>query len=150
VPDDMAAAATHLEALLGVEVPRLSRLSEADASRPRAPGKWSPKEVVGHLLDSAANNHQRFVRLQLQPRLDLPGYEQDAWVRLGGYRDRPWSELVQHWHLYNRGLAHVIRRADPRALGHTWTAPGREPVSLAWLVDDYLRHLRHHLAQIPG
>jgi hypothetical protein len=145
-----SAAASELRTLVRTEADRLARLSEAQASRPRAPGKWSPKEVLGHLIDSAANNHQRFVRMQLRDHLELPGYEQDAWVRLAGYADRPWADLVALWDQYNRGLAHLIGRVDPGALAHTWTSPEGERVDLAWVVRDYLSHLRHHLAQIPG
>jgi hypothetical protein len=144
------AAANQLDGILRTEPTRLRRLAEAIASAPRAPGKWSPKQVLGHLIDSAANNHQRFVRMQLQPHLELPGYAQDDWVRLGGYQDRPWADVVALWEQYNRALAHILRRVDPRALGHTWTTSEGERVDLAFLAPDYVAHLRHHLAQIPG
>src|SRR5687767_8382348 len=82
----------------------LRPISDSEAARPRAPGKWSAKQTIGHLIDSAANNHQRFVRAQQTPALQLPGYEQDHWVTCQRYDDRPWDELVSLWHGYNRHL----------------------------------------------
>ena len=75
----------------------LSAVSPEDASKRPAPGKWSAKEIIGHLVDSAANNHQRFVRAQLQDDLVFAGYEQDAWVAAQRYGDAPWVELVVLW-----------------------------------------------------
>ena len=61
-------------------LPKLRAMSESRAEQPRAPGKWSPKQVIGHLIDSAANNHQRFVRAQQDASYTGPGYTQDHWV----------------------------------------------------------------------
>jgi hypothetical protein len=109
---------------------------------------WSVKEIVGHLIDSAANNHQRFVRAQTVDELALPNYEQDAWVRQQDYQHRPWRELIELWALYNRHLAHVIRHVPDRALMTTCRIGAGEPVTLQYVVEDYVRHLRHHLQQI--
>ena len=95
---------------------RLGTFCDSEAGRPTAPGKWSKKEIVGHLIDSAANNHGRFVRAQLQEDLVFPGYDQDAWVRVQRYRDRPWSDLVALWRAYNRNIACVMESADPDAV----------------------------------
>jgi hypothetical protein len=127
---------------------RLRGLSEDRAARPRAAGKWAPKEILGHLVDSASNNHERFVRGQLEPTVRLPGYQQAGWVSSQRYRDRPWSELVDLWSAYNRHLAHVIagipesRRATPCHIGDD------APVTLAWVALDYVGHIQHHLRQI--
>jgi DinB superfamily len=90
-------------------IDRLREIDEATAARPRAPGKWSRKQILGHLVDSAANNHQPFVRLQLSPRIDLPGYDGDDWVRWQRYQDRPWREIIELWRAYNVQLASLIR-----------------------------------------
>src|SRR6266498_1695508 len=94
---------------------RLAAVSDREAARSPAPGKWSKKEIVGHLIDSAANNHGRFVRAQLQEELVFPGYDQDAWVRVQRHRDRSWSDLIRLWQAYNHQIAFVMESADPDA-----------------------------------
>jgi len=128
--------------------PRLAAITEEEASRRDGNGRWSKKEVLGHLIDSAANNHQRFVRAQLVPHVDLPGYQQESWVRLQSYQTEPWSNLIQLWLQFNRHLAHVIANVEPAALQHTISLDGRAPVTLGFVIDDYVRHLEHHLSQI--
>lgn len=66
---------SSLSSIVAIALPRLQSIPEDIAAQKPAPGKWSKKEILGHLIDSAANNHQRFVRLQLQPELTLPGYD---------------------------------------------------------------------------
>jgi len=128
-------------------LPLLSAIPEDAASKKPAPNKWSKKEILGHLIDSAANNHQRFMRLQLQTEISLPGYDQDDWVRLNGYQQRTWNEIVTLWSAYNRHLASVIESLDDSALGHVWHSPDGD-VTLEFIASDYVRHLKHHLAQI--
>ena len=136
-----------LLSVVTLAVPRLAAFSEDTAGRKPAPGKWSKKEILGHLIDSAANNHQRFVRLQLDGEVSLPGYEQDAWVRVGRYQQAPWAEIVALWAAYNRHLATIVETLDPAALGHVWHAAGGD-VTLEFLVGDYVEHMKHHLRQI--
>ena len=126
---------------------RLLALSDEASDGRASPGKWSKKEILGHLIDSAANNHQRFVRLQLEDQLVFPGYRQNDWVSSQRYGDRSWRDLVELWLAYNRHLAHVIRHADTRAGSHVWKGPAGD-VDLRFLIADYVRHLRHHLEQI--
>jgi len=142
-------------------LPALRALSEEESARPRAPGKWSPREILGHLIDSASNNHQRFVRAQFQKDLVFPGYEQDAWVRAQAYASAPWKELLDLWRSYNLHLARVmdavprdvLRRATRRhnfhKIGFREVADG-EPATLEWLTQDYVVHLEHHLKQIAA
>ncbi len=130
----------------------LLEVDEETASGKPAPGKWSPKEIIGHLIDSAANNHHRFVRLQHEQQLEFPGYEQDEWVRIQHYKDRDWKELVILWATYNRHLLHVIRHVDPACLERTWTVGEGtdESPTLRFLMEDYFDHMRHHLSQIKA
>ena len=127
---------------------RLREIDEASAARRPAPGKWSNKETLGHLIDSAANNHQRFVRLQLTPRIDLPGYDGDDWVSLQQYQDRPWLEIIELWRTYNMQLAALIRDVNPAALHNVWHTPDGKDLNLEFIMRDYVVHLRHHLEQI--
>ena len=116
--------------------------------RNRTPDVWSVKEIVGHLIDSAANNHQRFVRAQHVPRFEFPGYEQNLWMRSQDYQSCSWRELVDFWVLYNRHLAHVVRRVPAAALDIPCRIGEDESVTLGFLIEDYVRHLRHPLSQI--
>jgi hypothetical protein len=143
----MQSVADELKAFLNI-ADNLRQIDNKSASvRPR-PGKWSKKETLGHLIDSAVNNHQRFVRLQLTEHLELPGYDQEAWVRLQHYQDRPWREIIDMWQMYNNQLVEVIRYVDPKALRNTWRAPDGKDVDLEFIIRDYLVHMRHHLDQI--
>jgi hypothetical protein len=138
---------------------RLLALSDAQAATPRAPGKWSPKEIVGHLIDSAVNNQARFVRAQLQDDLVFDGYDQDAWVRVQRYRDQPWTALVEAWRHANYRVAAIMRaapdadldRARPRHnLDHVaFLAPASAAdATLGYFMRDYVAHVEHHLGQI--
>jgi len=151
----------ELRAAVAVATPRLLALSEVDAERVPAPGKWSPKEVLGHLIDSASNNHGRFVRAQFEDDLVFPEYEQDSWVASQRYRAAPWRELVELWRLLNLHIARVIEalpasvRERPRKRHNfdrtAWRPVPREtPASLEYFLHDYVAHLKHHLGQIPG
>jgi DinB superfamily len=144
----MNAIADELEGKLRA-AERLRSMSEQVASQPIGPGKWSPKQTIGHLIDSAANNHQRFVRMQVLKHLELEGYDGDAWVKLERYDQRSWREIVGLWESYNRHLAHLIRCVDPGALRHTWKSPEGNIVDLEFVIRDYLVHMQHHLDQIP-
>jgi hypothetical protein len=146
---------------LDAVMPRLTALDEArTAGRPGA-GKWSPREIIGHLIDSASNNHGRFVRGQTQDDLVFEGYDQEQWVEAQRYQDVAWPDLVALWSAYNRHLAHVMRSAPAtvRARPHTRhsldrtafvAVPPGQPATLEYVMEDYVRHLRHHLRQIPG
>ncbi len=134
------------ETLTGA-VQTLNSISPEQANVARAEGKWTHKEILGHLIDSAANNHQRFIRVPLQAGVSLPGYQQNDWVTLQHYQDYEWSQLVSFWHLYNLHLVHVVKHMPAEALQSTFMLNG-ETLGLEFVVRDYLRHLKHHLAQI--
>ncbi len=148
-----------LRQILDVAVPRFGQLDEQAAAQRPAPGKWSPKEIVGHLIDSACNNHQRFVRAQLTEDLIFDRYEQVQWVALQAYGLAPWHELVSLWALYNRHLLHVMvhasaeARRTPRVRHNldvisTCGIASSVPATLEDLMADYVKHLQNHVRQI--
>jgi len=136
--------------LLAVEAaePKLREVSALESAKPILAGGWSRKQVIGHLIDSASNNHQRFVRASLQPSLDFPGYDQDGNVRVQAVQDADWALLVTLWAAYNRYLAHVIAHLPASKLDTVCSIGSNEPVTLSFLATDYLTHLLHHLRQI--
>ena len=140
---------------------RLQQINELDSAQPRAKDHWSAKQIIGHLIDSAANNHARFVLGQLKDDLIFAGYDQDGWVKTNHYQQEPWPQLVDLWRAYNLHLHHLITHADMSKLNTPCTlhtlqeiafkaVPKSEPVTLEYLMKDYVDHLKHHLAQILG
>jgi hypothetical protein len=128
--------------------PKLRKTNGTETTKPVLAGGWSRKQVIGHLIDSASNNHQRFVRATLQESLDFPGYEQDGCVRVQAPQEADWELLVSLWAAYNRYLAHVIAHLPESKLGTACRIGSGEAVTLDFLAKDYLRHLVHHLRQI--
>jgi hypothetical protein len=127
---------------------RLEKLSkEAVESKP-TPSAWSPKEELGHLLDSAANNHQRIVRAQLQDNPAMPGYEQNRWVAIHAYQRRDWKELIEVWQALNRQLLAAAEAVPDSAWSRTLTVAGSEPLTLQFVFEDYVVHMLHHLKHI--
>ena len=140
--------ADRLQVTVDQAEPLLRSLSDEMASAPVKAGGWSRKQVLGHLIDSASNNHQRFVRLQQFDQIRLAGYDQNHWVGAQAYTEADWNLLIDLWASYNRHLAQVIRRIRPEALPNRCElSPGRE-VTSDYFVDDYLTHLQHHLRQM--
>ncbi len=126
----------------------LLRMSDVESSVRSSTEKWSKKEILGHLIDSAANNHQRFVRAQLSGEVKLPAYDQRAWVQTQKYQEESWEELVAFWKQYNFFLLHLVQKIPTEKLKNFCFIGEQEPVTLEFLVTDYVSHLRHHLDQI--
>ena len=126
----------------------MARMKSDEVSLRRHPDGWSKKEILGHLIDSAANNHQRFVRASYHAAALFPTYDQNAWVRIQQYNESEWEVLVKLWSAYNRHLSDVIERIAEEALSSPCNVGKEEPVTLEFVVKDYLRHLRHHVNQI--
>jgi len=146
---------------LDVAEPMLRNITDAAAGVSRGPGKWSPKQVLGHLIDSASVNHERLVRATQLDDLIFPGYDQDAWVEAQRYADADWHALIDLWLGYNRHLARVFE-AIPEAercrgrrhhnfdvIAFRSVSPDA-PSTLDYLMKDYVVHLEHHITQILG
>jgi hypothetical protein len=129
---------------------QLAKVTEAESLKSSSEGKWSGKELIGHLIDSASNNHQRFVRIQLENNLSLPKYEQEAWVACQSYQTESWADLLLFWKSYNLHLLHVISCIPEDKLNNQCSVGNAEPVTLKFLVEDYVVHLKHHLKQLSG
>lgn len=159
--DDFAEFLDGFQETLDNAAERLAQISEPQSAVPRAEDKWSPKEIIGHLIDSACNNQRRFVVAQFSDDLVFPGYEQEGWVRVQNYQGKDWRELVQFWKLYNQHIRHVMSfvpaetRLKPRYKHNLHEIASEdlspdEPVTLDWFMRDYVDHLRKHLQQILG
>jgi hypothetical protein len=138
---------------------RLKDMPEEQGRKKSSPDAWSPIEVMGHLIDSAANNHQRFVQAQFTDDLVFADYEQDQWVSSQKYRDESWPDVIDLWSSYNLHLLHVVSvipddvltkaRAQHTLEEIAFRLPDKnEPATLEYLIRDYVDHLRHHLNQI--
>jgi len=140
--------AQDLNRLIDDTKPRLAAIPEARAAAKPHPDKWSLKEILGHLLDSASNNRQRIVRMQEAPDIGTFTYEQEHWVSAQHYQSEPWPALVEFWYLYNAHIAHMMTHVDPAALAHTCDIGYDAPATLRFVMEDYVRHVRHHVGQI--
>src|SRR5579862_4017275 len=140
--------AAELERIVDAAEAGLRRVSDDEAGLPVLTGGWSRKQLLGHLIDSASNNHQRFVRAALADSLDFPGYDQDGWQRIQAAQEAPWPTLVALWAAYNRYVAHIIVHLPAAKLDVPCRIGSGQPVTLRFLAVDYVRHLSHHLEQI--
>lgn len=138
---------------------RFILMPESEANARLAPGKWSIQEIVGHLIDSAANNHARFVKAQFSDDLIFDGYDQEAWVANQNYAGAQWHDLIILWRQYNLHLDYLIKQIPDHVLTKerkqhsldkiAWkTVPANEPSTLEYFIKDYIVHLKHHLGQI--
>jgi hypothetical protein len=134
----------------------LQQTDEAKAGVKLSEDAWSLKEIVGHLIDSASNNHQRFVRLQIGNLEGFPAYEAEQWIRIQHYNTMDWMLLKGLWLSFNTLILAVVERIPQECLGYSWSS-GDDSRTLEWLVNDYYRHLRWHIdhyrrraAEIPA
>src|SRR5215469_3217125 len=137
--------ALELKNRIDRELPQLEALSEEVASSRPKEGGWSPKEELGHLIDSAVNNHARFVIAAIGPEMRGPGYAQDEWVRLHGYWETPWKRIVAWWYAHNEVLTEVIARIPEDRLSSRCHIGNYPANTLQFVVEDYGVHLQHHL-----
>ena len=132
-----------------VETPkRLREISESESSQKQSSDKWSKKEILGHLIDSASNNHQRFVRAQLENPFYFPPYQQVNWINLQNYREESWNQLIHLWEFYNRHLLHVISNIPEDKWVNQCIIGTNPAITILFLAEEYVNHVEHHLKQI--
>jgi DinB superfamily len=108
------------------------------------------KEILGHLIDSASNNHQRMIRLQYNPTLTFPDYRQDndLWIALQNFQTEDWNNLIQLWKYFNLHMVQVIKSVDRSKLDNYWTDFEGNRVTLREMIEGYLWHINLHLNEI--
>jgi hypothetical protein len=140
--------ADKLKTIISETEPKLRRMDDDEVILKPYPEKWSKKELLGHLIDSAANNHQRFVRSQYGVAKDFPPYAHNEWVSIQKYNEIDWETLISFWLVYNQHLIKLIENI-PAQFESTLCNIGKdEPVTLKFVVEDYLQHMQHHLDDI--
>ena len=127
--------------------PRLEKISEQHASEKPSPAAWSRKEELGHLIDSATNNHNRFVRATLEPYTG-PSYDGEGWVRVHNYADLPWSALTGFWSHYNHFLVGLLAVIPEDRLDNPCIIADEQSGTLRSVIEGYLDHMHHHLDHI--
>jgi len=141
----MQTKATALNGVIDKYVSALQFVPESEYILKTSPARWSRKEILGHLVDSAQNNIRRFIVAQYDERSKIV-YDQDKWVGLANYQNYPLPDLISLWYLLNKHICHILQlMPDEMAKRRTET---EEVHTIEWLVDDYIRHLLHHLHQV--
>jgi hypothetical protein len=137
----------RLRQLCDIIPPLLLQIPEKEFNFKPAPAKWSKKEILGHLVDSAANNHQRFVRVQFE---DAPVimYDQNEWNSFSYHQAMHANDLIQFWQTYNRHLADIAERIPASLLARECNTGDEKNVTLEFIITDYVVHQEHHLRQI--
>ncbi|MBD0383691.1 DinB family protein [Paenibacillus sedimenti] len=127
---------------------RLAALEEELALKPQ-PQKWSKKEILGHLCDSATNNYQRFVRAQYEKSpFIVPKYDQNQWVAVNDYQNMAINDIIKLWTTLNGQIVAVVSGLPEEKRNLPCEIGGAQPVTLEWLIRDYLDHMEHHVRQI--
>ena len=134
----------RLADVLRKAMPWLVTISEAEASVPEREGKWSAKQIIGHLTDSAVNNLGRIMRMQIEADPSLPGYRQMEWVSLQHYAEREWAQVLALWFALNEHVEWTIEHIERARLANRGVVEG-EPLTLGFLIADYIAHIEHHL-----
>ncbi|MES2560166.1 MAG: DinB family protein [Bacteroidota bacterium] len=126
---------------------RINQVKDENFALKPHPDKWSKKQILGHLIDSAANNHQRFIRIQYE---DVPTivYDQNKWNELNHYETLDRDHVLTLWTLFNKHILEVVQHIPEEQLSRTGSTGLPQPATLGFLIDDYVEHMEHHLRQI--
>lgn len=144
----MIEVAQNLKDVVNKMIPILKEIDDNSASKRPAEGKWSPKEVIGHLIDSANNNQMKFVKAIELKNIDVAGYHQNEWVNIQKYTNYDWHQLIDFWAIFNRHIAHILENVPSDALSNEIKVESVGPFTLEFIMKDYVEHLKHHMNQI--
>ena len=137
----------RLEEIVNTVPKRLRKFSKKEFAKKADPDRWSKKEIIGHLIDSATNNHHRFVRAQFDLHPSIT-YQQVLWNQAGHYQDMDGKHLIAFWEMYNRHLIELMKRIPEKIRENECRMSDGSTKTISWLFDDYVRHLEHHLEQV--
>jgi DinB superfamily len=141
----MHPTASELEAVIDQHVAALQAMLKDKMEYKPSPNKWSKKEILGHMADSAQNNIRRFIVAQYEENPTIT-YKQDNWVAISGYQHYDQTELVNLWYLLNKHIVVILKRMSPEIMQRSCQTEKQH--TLDWLAQDYLRHMLHHLHQV--
>jgi hypothetical protein len=140
--------AKELDEIIEIFKNDFSGLDERITSLRISQDKWTLKEIIGHLIDSASNNHQRFVRFQLSEVLEFPDYKNDEWLRIQNHQNMNFSELLLLLYYFNKFMVNIILNIDEKCLKNKWNVLWDENstfITLEKLVVHYVNHIKTHL-----
>lgn len=142
----------RFEELLNVVPKIINGIEDNEFFNKVSSNKWSKQEILGHLCDSAVNNHSRFVRIILTDEpISIEGYKQDEWVRIHDYQNNySKSDLLALWIQLNKQILNIMRNASELDFNKQCILSDKSMVTLSWLVDDYINHMLHHIKQIES
>lgn len=141
----MTALATELEKLINEYLALLHSFAAEELSHKSSPTKWSKKELIGHLVDSAQNNTRRFIVAQYEENPTIL-YNQDKWVAINNYQDWDSQNLVQLWYLQNKQITIILNNIPPEVSQRICTTGAT--YTIEWLAEDYIKHLKYHIHQV--
>ena len=144
----MKMIAEQIRKLISDSKPELLKISKEDARKKEGADIWSKQEIIGHLIDSTSNNHQRFVRGAYNVASDFPAYDQVQWVNIQCYNELNWPQLVELFTSYNLHLCRILDSLPGEVLNNPCNIGKENPVPLQFVIKDYLRHMKHHIARI--
>lgn len=129
---------------------KLMELPVATITNKRNKQNRTIKQILGHLIDAAANNHQRMIRLQYNDKLNFPDYQQDndLWISIQDYQNEDWNTTIQLWKYYNMHMIQVINSVDQTKLDNSWQSFENKTVTLRQMIEGYLEHMELHFNEI--
>src|SRR3982750_1877220 len=141
----MNVIASKLDNIIDEYLPQLQAQNEEECAYKSSPDKWSKKEILGHLIDSAQSNIRRFIVAQYEEQPFIK-YNQDAWVAITGYQEHEFKSIVDLWRLMNLHIVRILSNLTPDMAQRT--VKTNEVRTVEWLAIDYIKHLKHHVHQV--